>query len=372
MTMFRFNHTLHVSIIHRRGLLERAGGYNENLNVLIDWDLTRRLCFYSDFKHIYNITGEYYAPVGDCDRISVKRRENVPEFVRNMLTIRSTRPPKPWPKVEDMSIILLAERLDEATEEMLRDIWSHTFYPCQIYLPLPQEDLNRLRTIVPNIMGVPVSAGAGETERFDAALSCCEGDYVAVVPRDFEIGKEDFPWIEGALEPLMNCDDPNQAFELPASRSHCWAAVFGRDQLIRARRVAGHLPLVESIGAAGIKLRKPEISEYPLMFDNLMTEAEEIEKQGDWARAVEVFEYMVQHYQNELWMKSRWANALYHSGRYDDASVIAGEVNSERPTVSMLLLESWVQRKKQDIYGAVDLLEKAKQILEGSELAWTF
>jgi tetratricopeptide (TPR) repeat protein len=220
-------------------------------------------------------------------------------------------------------------------------------------------------------MGVPVSAGAGETERFDAALECCEGDYVAIVPRGFEIGREEFPWIESALWPLMNCDDPNQAFELPASSKQCWSVVFGRDQLIRARRVAGHLPLGESIVAAGIKLRKPDMSEYPLMFDNLMTGAEEIEKQDDWPRAVEVFEYLTEHYQNELWMKSRWANALYHAGRYDDAAVIAGEVNRERPTVSMLLLESRVQRKKQDIYGAVDLLEKAKQILEGSELAWT-
>ena len=384
MTMLRFNHTLHVSLMHERELLERAGGYNEELNVLMDWDLTRKLVFYTDFLHVPKITGEFYAPVpvdeeqtsystpaGDCDRISVKRREDTNDFIRNLLTIRSTRPPKPWPKVEDMSIILLAERLDEATEEMLRDIWSHTFYPCQIYLPLPQEDLNRLRTVVPNIMGVPVSAGAGETERFDAALSCCEGDYVAIVPRDFEIGREDMPWIESALWPLMNCPDPNQAFELPASSRQCWAAVFRREQLRRARRLGGHLPLAESVAAAGIRLRKPAVEEYPLQFDNLMTGAEEIEKQGNWARAAEVFEYLSENYQNELWMKTRWANALYHSGRYDEAVETVGEVNSKRPTVSTLLMESRARRKKEDIWGAVDLLEKAKQILEGSELAWT-
>jgi hypothetical protein len=270
-----------------------------------------------------------------------------------------------------MSIILLTERLDEATEEMLRDIWSHTFYPCQIYLPLPQEDLDRLRTVVPNIMGVPVSAGAGETERFDAALSCCEGDYVAIVPRDFEIGREDMPWIESALQPLMNCGDPNQAFELPASSKQCWAAVFRREQLRRTRRLGGHLPLAESVAAAGIRLRKPVVEEYPLQFDNLMTGAEEIEKQGNWGRAAEVFEYLAENYENELWMKTRWANALYHVGRYDDAAAMAGEVNSKRPTVSTLLMEARARRKKEDIWGAVDLLEKAKQILEGSELAWT-
>jgi len=384
MTMLRFNHTLHVSVMHELELLERAGGYNEELNVLVDWDLTRKLVFYTDFLHVPKITGEFYAPVpvdkeqtsystpaGDCDRISVKRREDTNNFIRNLLTIRSTRPPKPWPKVEDMSIILLTERLDEATEQVLRDIWSHTFYPCQIYLPLPQEDLSRLRTVVPNIMGVPVSASAGETQRVDSVLECCEGDYVAIVPRDFEIGREDTLWIESALQPLMNCDDPNQAFELPASSSHCWSAVFRREQLRRARRLGGHLALAESVAAAGIKLRKPAVEEYPLQFDNLMTGAKEIEKQGDWARAVEVFEYLAQNYQNELWMKTRWANTLYHAGRYDEALSIAEELNLKRPTVSTLLIEARIHRKRDDVSLAIEQFEKAEDILQGSELAWS-
>jgi glycosyltransferase involved in cell wall biosynthesis len=384
MTMLRFNHTLHVSLMHDRMLLERAGGYNEELNVLVDWDLTRRLVFYTDFIHVPRITGEFYAPVpldpeqtcystpaGDCDRISVKRRRDKGEFIRNMLTIRSTRPPKPWPKVEDVSLILLAERLDSVTEEALRDIWSHTFYPCQIYLPLPPEDLKRLRTVVPNILGVPVSAGAGRMQRLDMALKCCEGDYIAVVPGNFEIGSEDFPWIESALQPLMNCGDPNQAFELPASGERCRAVVFKREQLHRARSSYGHLPLAESVAAAGIRLRKPEIAEYPLQFDNLMTGAEEVEKQGDWRRAAEVFEYLTENYQNELWMKSRWANALYHAGQYERSAEIIGEVNSQRPTVSTLLMEARLQQKKEDFWQAVDLLQKAEQILEGTELAWT-
>lgn len=384
MTMLRFNHTLHVSLIHDRLLLERAGGYNEDLNVLVDWDLTRKLVFYTDFLHVPTITGEFYAPVpvdseqtryatpaGDCDRISVKRRADVSEFIRNMLTIRSTRPPKPWPKVGDMSLIVLTERLDYATEETLRDIWSHTFYPCRIYLPLPREDLSRLRTVVPNILGVPVSADSSETEKVDAVLECCDGDYVAIVPRDFEVGSEDMPWIESALNPLMNCEDPNQAFELPASSSLCWSAVFLREQLKRARRLGPHLGLIESVLSAGIRLRKPAVEEYPLQFDNLMTGAQEIEKMGDWARVAEVFEYLERNYQNELWMKTRWANALYHAGRYENAVRIVGQVNSKRPTVSTLLMEARARRKKEDIDGAIHLLEKARQVLEGSELAWT-
>jgi glycosyltransferase involved in cell wall biosynthesis len=135
MLMLQFNHALHVSLLHRRDLLNRAGPYNEKLNVLIDWDLTRRLCFYTDFLHVPIVTGEYYAPVGNCDRISVQRRKNVSDYLRNLLTIRTTRPPQPWPKVEDLAVLILSRQADETLLKTIRDFWSHCFYPNQIYVP---------------------------------------------------------------------------------------------------------------------------------------------------------------------------------------------------------------------------------------------
>jgi glycosyltransferase involved in cell wall biosynthesis len=54
--MLNFNHVLHVSLMHHRDLIEKTGPYNEQLNVLIDWDLTRRLAFFSDFYHIHKVT----------------------------------------------------------------------------------------------------------------------------------------------------------------------------------------------------------------------------------------------------------------------------------------------------------------------------
>ena len=109
--MLNFNHVLHVSLMHHRDLLEKTGPYNEQLNVLIDWDLTRRLAFFSDFYHVHKVTGEYSHPMGECDRISVQRRKDKKEYLRNVLTIRTTRPPKPWLKIEDLSIIFVADRL---------------------------------------------------------------------------------------------------------------------------------------------------------------------------------------------------------------------------------------------------------------------
>jgi glycosyltransferase involved in cell wall biosynthesis len=99
--MFYYNHALHVSLMHRRDLLDKAGPYNENLSVLIDWDLTRRLVFFTDFHHVHEITGEFYAPVNRYDRISIKQRQDKAEYSRNVMAIRTTRPSKPWPKVDD-------------------------------------------------------------------------------------------------------------------------------------------------------------------------------------------------------------------------------------------------------------------------------
>jgi hypothetical protein len=385
MTMLRFNHILHVSLMHDRELLERAGGYNEDLDALVDWDLTRKLVFYTDFLHVPKITGEFYAPVpvddeqtmystphGDCDRISVIQREDTTEFIRNLLTIRSTRPPKPWPKVEDMSIILLAECFDSQARQKLMDIWSHGFYPYQIYLPLPQEELDRLETMVPNVLGVPVSMNSSPEERFDAALRCCAGDYIVILPSDFCLNGDESAWIERSLKPLMSCADPDQAFEAVGSTPCCWSAVFKREQVERARRQYGSLSVRESVRAAGIKLREPRYEEFPFQLDGLVTAAGEVERQGDWLYASQIYEYICGKYSNELWVKGRWANALYHAGRYDEALSIVKELNLRKPTVSTLLIEAKIHRKRNDVSLAIEQLEKAEGILHGSELAWSY
>ncbi|MHC4417723.1 MAG: glycosyltransferase family 2 protein [Planctomycetota bacterium] len=103
----------------RRDLLDKTGPYNEQLTVLIDWDMTRRLAFFADFHHVYEVTGEFYGPVGECDRISVQRRKDKSEYLRNVLAIRTTRPAKPWPKVEDMSIIFVANCLNKEAGETI-------------------------------------------------------------------------------------------------------------------------------------------------------------------------------------------------------------------------------------------------------------
>jgi len=358
--MLYFNHVLHVCLMHRRDLIEKTGPYNEQLNVLIDWDMTRRLVFFSDFYHVHEITGEFYSPVGQCDRISFQRRKDQSEYQRCVLTIRTTRPAKPWPKIEDMSIIFVTESLTKQTGQTIGSIWRHTFYPYKLYLPLPHADIARLNTDMPNVVFVPVNQLDCPTKRIDAALAQCEGKYVTIVPSGFPI---DEMWVENSLYALINRSVSNEGFELKGSTDDFWAVVTRCDDLQYARKCFPSLPLQQSLKAAGIRLRQPDFQELPFQFDNLLQQARLAEKDGNWAEAALLFEYIAQRYRNELWMKSLAAKAFYKAGNHTKASKLSSEINQRRPTVDTLLLEAKVNREGKNFNAAIELLKRAEQIL---------
>lgn len=132
--MFMYNHTLHVSLMHHRDLALRAGGYDENVRVLVDWNITRKLCFYTDFKYIPVLTGEYYMPIGKSDRISNLEREDQEKFKQNLRKIVADLPPEPWPKVDRMAMIFPMKTWDEATVSYLTDLIDNLCYPARIVL----------------------------------------------------------------------------------------------------------------------------------------------------------------------------------------------------------------------------------------------
>ncbi|MFQ6034916.1 MAG: glycosyltransferase [Sedimentisphaerales bacterium] len=358
--MLYFNHVLHVCLMHRRDLIEKTGPYNEQLNVLIDWDMTRRLAFFSDFYHVHEITGEFYSPVGQCDRISIQRRKDESEYLSNVLAIRTTRPAKPWPKLEDMSIIFTTGRLSPQAGQTISSIWRYTFYPYKLYLPLPHADFARLNTDMPNVVFVPVSPLASCAQRIDAALAQCDGKYVTIVPGGFPIKEM---WVENALYVLINSSVSRQAFELQGSTDNIWAVVVRKDDLQYARKNFPSLTLRQSLKAAGIRLRQPNFEELPFQFDNLLQQAQLAEIDGNWAKAAQMFEYIAQRYQNELWMKTLAAKAFYKAGDHTKALRLSSEINQQRPTVDTLLLEAKVNKEKKKFNAAIELLKTAEQIL---------
>ncbi len=358
--MLHFNHVLHVSLMHRRDLLERTGLYNEDLNILIDWDMTRRLAFFSDFLHVPTITGEFYSPIEECDRISIQRRKDSQEYMRNVLAIRTTHPPKPWDKLEELSVILLVDRLDQSLAEVCRRIWRYTFYPYRLYLPLVAEEIGRLENAMPNVTVVPVDALSSPAERADVALQQTEGAYVAVVPGDLEIEEM---WVENPLYALMH-SSAREGFLLDGADRQRWGAVLRRRELQRARTMHPHLTVEASLTACGIRVRHPNIEELPFQFDEILREAWEAEEDGAWALAARGFEYLAVHHRNELWMKGMAARARFKAGHYVEASRLSREVNAIRPTVETLLLEAKVHRRNRGISRAIGLLEAALKELE--------
>lgn len=56
--LIRQNYINHKCILHTRSLLEKAGMYDEELDVIIDWDMIRRLAFLSKPYHVWGVTSE--------------------------------------------------------------------------------------------------------------------------------------------------------------------------------------------------------------------------------------------------------------------------------------------------------------------------
>jgi len=366
--MLYFNHVLHVSCLHRRDLLDRTGPYNEALNVLIDWDMLRRLAFFTDFCHIHQVTGEYYLPAGDSDRISFQRRKNKEEYARNVFTIRTTRPAKPWAKLADLSLIFLADSLNQQVGTTIGLIWRYAFYPYKLYLPLPGGDFPRLGTDMPNIVMVPVDPAATQLQRIDRVLADCEGEYVAVVPAGFPVRDM---WLEDSLYALLNMSNGREAFELEDSTPDCWAVVARKDHLCLARSKCPHLSIRDGLMAAGINVRRLQPDEIPFQFDTLLKKAQAEEKNGRWKQAAEIYGYIGEHYDNQFWMKSLAAGALFKARDFARSAELASWLNQQRPTVDTLLLEAKLKRRGRDFNAALALLKRAEDILTGKELSDT-
>lgn len=364
--MLYFNHVLHVSLMHRRDLLEKTGPYTENLNILIDWDIIRRIAFFSDLHHVLSITGEFYCPLKNSDRISDVRRRDPEDYLRNVLTIRTTHPPKPWPKMDELSIIVAMDRLDHNAGQTLMRIWRHTFYPYRLYLPLPPADLARLDIDMPNVVLVPVGPQSSVNERVDVALQQAEGRYVAVVPAGLAI--EDM-WVEDALHALIHNGTKREGFLPWRVGPDQWGVVVRRTDLQRARETHPHLSVEASLAACGIHVREPKPEELPFQFDEMLRQSKLAEADGNWSLAARVFEKMGELYGNELWMKATAARAHFEAGHRVEAGRLSREVNRMRPAVDTLLLEAKVLRREGNFAEAIRLLSQAEQWLSGPILA---
>ena len=130
--MWHFNHVLHVSVMHRRELVLRAGGYDEDVKVLIDWNINRKLSFLADFVHVQKVTGEYFVHHQDSDRISDVQRRDTDRYMQNVRRIKADLPPEPWPFVRRVGVVLPLYGNSEREKRVVKHVVDGLDYPCHI------------------------------------------------------------------------------------------------------------------------------------------------------------------------------------------------------------------------------------------------
>lgn len=365
MLLLQFNNVLHVSLMHRRELLEKTGLYNEHIRVLIDWDMTRRLCFYTDFLHIPIVSGEFYAPVSDSDRISVQQRKKVEDYVANLMAIRSTRPAKPWDKIHDLAVIApygsIAER-----QETLRVVWGHSFYPCQYYLPVRPSEQNQVNIHIPNVIQVSVPQQTTEKECVALCLARVDAPLTAIVPNGLSIDADQSAFLERSLQPLLIHPDPMQVYEIVEYEGGVqWGGVGFTETLRQAAVNGADVSFGHRLRQLGVHLTKPQFEQYPFVFDTYMIMAQQRLSEGDWRCAVQIYDHLVKHFGNYQWVGTLKSYALYRGGQYQAALQTLQPIAEHFPTVSRLHLQGKIYQKLQNNVHALKCFCRATQIIEG-------
>jgi len=357
--LFYFNHVLHVSLMHERGLLERAGPYSETLPGLIDWDMVRRLSFFADFIHVPGVTGEYYAAIESSDRLSVKVRKNVQDYLKIVLEIRSNRPKKPWPKVQDLAITVIRDRMDDEVRQTLCDIRLWTFYPYEVVLVMPDDQLRR----VPEFESLPMRRVPSDPDRsafdnLEYAACLLDAELVATVPRGTKVGEM---WVERAVHRLVCSPGERLALALAGGVAER-PLVLPREVMLDC--IGADTPTIEAaLVSEGVPIEAVRTNNGPFVFDTMLATATRFEGQGKYAEAADVYKRIIRQEQNVIWMRYRLAQALFHLKNYEQSLAQCRAVNESSPSVDSLLLAARIERQLGDTPKALELLESAHAIL---------
>jgi glycosyltransferase involved in cell wall biosynthesis len=358
-----YNLVLGGAAVHRRDLLEKTGPYNESIRVLIDWDMMRRISFFTPFLSLHDITGEFftYLEGNDTDRISDKGRRDKLKYFQNCIAIKNNRPPKPWKTYKDLSIVFTPTQVNEQTLTRLVNILQYTFTPHEVYLPLTPGEIQQLNVSMPIVKPIPVAEGLTPAQRFDAALEHVEGDYVCYAPDRVRVAHK---WVEEALFPLVELGE-GHGMEIRRDDEEGYGVILPVADMKRIRRQYPNLSVRRSIQTSELPVRLPRPGEeeiFPLDV-GLNTVLLNV-KNGNYVEAADGFLDMTGR-GNELWMKCCAAWALYHDGTRDDRAIaLCEELRRDRPWVDALQVHGKLLRRVGRYEEAVEVLEEARRIID--------
>lgn len=355
------------STLHRRDLLGRTGGFDESLRVMIDWDMARRMGFFTDFEHVPEVTGEFYTQLAKdrSDRISDVGRKSNRDFSDNCFNIVWSRPPKPWTKVKDLSVVFLPDRVEPQSVAQIARMLEQTYTPHLLYIPLPQEQLDKLELQYPTVRLVPVSGKYSSGSRLDAVLKRCEGDYVAVVPQGIRVRPY---WLENCLHALLESGRSREGMLLQDADASHWAAMFAKRDLLRARKKHPLSSVRRSVEKAGLKLRKPEYHELPLLMDRTIQQAESLMDRGQYRRAAQQLDAIEPAEGDWLLVNAKAAWAWYMDGSSDaEALRRCRTINDRRPILDTLLMEAQLHRRMGNTPDAASRLQTVTDMIAREE-----
>ncbi len=358
----KYNLILGGACVHRRDLWKKTGPYNEHTMVLIDWDMMRRIAFFTDFLPLQEITGEFFAYIDNAssDRISDLGRKDEKKYFENWIAITNNRPPKPWPLVKDLSIVYMPDENSPHILGRLVAIMQQTFTPYLVVMPLSRKRFEALGlgAEMPNVTWVEVDEDATAAQRLDACLAHCQGDYIAAVPEKTMIFDQ---WVESGMYPLVQQDRRGFA-RLLYAEDDGWAVVARADDLRDARAAHGDADVLESLRRAGVSMRLRDNEETIFPFDIKLMESIKAVREGRYLDAAEGFGEMAQM-GSELFCRLSQAWSLYHAeGRDDEALKVVTDLNRRRPWVDALHLEGklWLRNNRPD--KAVEAFDRARNI----------
>ena len=132
-------------IMHRRDILVKTGLFDENQKVLIDYDLFRRMAFYTDFYHVNIITGEYFFPTNKKERITDIHTLNPKLYNENRINALSKVPKEPWHKIKYLHFIIYSEDINDSTFGIIKNINANYQLPKKIHVLINNIDSNIAR-----------------------------------------------------------------------------------------------------------------------------------------------------------------------------------------------------------------------------------
>ena len=144
-------------IMHRRDILVKTGLFDENQKVLIDYDLFRRMAFYTDFYHVNTITGEYFFPTNKKERITDIHTLNPKLYNENRINALSKVPKEPWHKIKYLHFIIYSEDINDSIFGIIKNINANYQLPKKIHVLINNIDSNIARlkhTLDDNLLNV--------------------------------------------------------------------------------------------------------------------------------------------------------------------------------------------------------------------------